>query len=225
MEKVLLTFGDSWPQGGELRQGQRPYGELIKEQLGFTHFINYGSAGASNEDMLYQLQRFLQSIATQSTGNTSITAIFHLTNPSRTIHWPPNTNWDMESKECQDWPESARRQMKKLFLHFNNTDQEIMRSSTTVTALQAWCKLYQIDDYYFSGWIKYNKWLPGLDLTKIWKQGLETAADWFGAKEFNSEHLLNVAKNPYITPNFAHPNQQGHQLIADNLSAWIKLKQ
>ena len=39
------------------------------------------------------------------------------------------------------------------------------------------------------------------------------------------KHLLNVKENQYIQPNFAHPNQLGHQLIADKLASWICLKQ
>lgn len=32
MPQVLLTLGDSWPQGGELKEnlGQVPYGNLLK---------------------------------------------------------------------------------------------------------------------------------------------------------------------------------------------------
>ena len=67
MPRVLLTLGDSWPQGGELNGelGQVPYGNLLKEQLMFDQLHNYGSAGASNEDTLIQLQDyFKKSVAT-----------------------------------------------------------------------------------------------------------------------------------------------------------------
>jgi hypothetical protein len=97
-----------------------------------------------------------------------------------------------------------------------------MRYSATVSALQAWCKHFNFDDYYFSGWVRYSTWLPGVDTNKIWAQGTETAADWFGAYAHNGEHLLDVGNNPYIRPNFAHPNQLGHNLIADKLSLWIQ---
>ena len=63
--------------------------------------------------------------------------------------------------------------------------------------------------------------MQGINLDKIYACGNETAADWFGASSHNGEHLTNVETNLYITPNFAHPNQLGHQLIADKLSAWI----
>ena len=82
-------------------------------------------------------------------------------------------------------------------------------------------KHYKINDFYFAGWVRYPEWLPGVDTSKIWKQGTETAADWFGATDYNGEHLLNVADNEFIRPNFAHPNQLGHELIASKLEKWI----
>ena len=57
--KTLITFGDSWPQGGELKEplGQYPYGRQLADQYGYK-FFNYGSPGASNEDMVLQLLEF-----------------------------------------------------------------------------------------------------------------------------------------------------------------------
>ena len=69
MPRVLLTLGDSWPQGGELKLDYEfPYGILLQKKLGFDQLHNYGSAGASNEDSLYQLQSYLK---TNSFGKTT----------------------------------------------------------------------------------------------------------------------------------------------------------
>lgn len=206
MTRVLITLGDSWPEGAELGNGLR-YGEILRNQLGYDEFYNYGSGGASNEDMLYQLQRY---VAENHTADKTVTAIFFLTNPARTAHFPRFFNWN-----------HTDRQLKEIYLHFHCTEHEVMRSSTTVGALQAWCKNLNFDDYYFSGWVRYPVWLPGVDTSKIWAKGNETAADWFGASQHNGEHLLDVGDNPYIRPNFAHPNQAGHNLIAEKLNSWI----
>tara|TARA_R110000868_G_scaffold170475_1_gene405772 strand:+ start:489 stop:1175 length:687 start_codon:yes stop_codon:yes gene_type:complete len=226
MPRVLLTLGDSWPQGGELSGDFDkvnygvPYGVLLQKKLGFDQLHNYGSAGASNEDTLIQLQDYLKN-QWQPTDN--VTAIIHLTNPARTAHLPRFTSLDANSNERAHWPADAKQFIKDFVLHFHTADHEIMRSSTTVSALQYWCQVHNIQDYYFSGWVKYPAWLPGVNLTKIWATGNETAADWFGATSHNGEHLTNVETNPYIKPNFAHPNQLGHQLIADKLASWIQL--
>jgi hypothetical protein len=116
---------------------------------------------------------------------------------------------------------NADGKMKEIYLHFHDRTHEAMRSSATVSALQNWCARLGFDDYYFSGWVRYSTWLPGVNVDRIWAQGNETAADWFGASQHNGEHLLVVGENPYIRPNIAHPNQLGHQLIADRLQQWI----
>lgn len=207
MSKVLITLGDSWPEGAELGNGRR-YGELLHEQMQYDEFYNYGSGGASNEDMLYQLQSY---IAEHHDKTKQVTAIFFLTNPARTAHFPRFFNWGS----------TADSKIKELYMHFHRREHEVMRSSITVSALQAWCATLGFDDYYFSGWVRYPVWMPGVDTDKIWAQGNETAADWFGASQHNGEHLLDVGDNIYIRPNFAHPNQLGHELIADRLISWI----
>ena len=220
MPRVLLTLGDSWPQGGELKlEYEFPYGILLQKKLGFDQLHNYGSAGASNEDSLYQLQNYLK---THWTPNDKVTAVVHLTNPARTAHLPRFASLDAYSDERRHWPADAKQFVKDFVLHFHTAEHEIMRSSTTVSALQHWCQFHNIQDYYFSGWVKYPTWLPGVNLTKIWANGNETAGDWFGASAHNGEHLTNVETNTYIKPNFAHPNQLGHQLIADKLATWIQ---
>lgn len=208
MKKILITLGDSWPEGAELGSGRR-YGEILFEEMQFDEFYNYGSGGASNEDMLYQLQRYVEDHYSK---DYKTTAIFFLTNPARTAHFP----------RFMDWGDVTDPKLKEIYLHFTRSEHENIRSSSTVSALQKWCDMLNIDDYYFSGWVRYPQWLPGVDVTKIWANGNETAADWFGASKHNGEHLLDVGNNPYIRPNFAHPNQAGHNLIASKLHNWIK---
>jgi hypothetical protein len=208
MQRILLTLGDSWPEGAELNFGDKRYGELIQTALEYDEFYNYGSAGASNEDMMYQLQRY---IAESHEPGNQVTAVFFLTNPARTAHFPRFFSWEAD----------LNTKMKEVYLHFYRKEHEVMRSSTIVSALQACCSNLGFDDYYFSGWVRYPAWLPGTNTNKIWAQGNETAADWFGASKHNGEHLLDVKDNVYIHPNFAHPNQSGHELIANKLTGWI----
>ena len=212
--KTLVTFGDSWPQGGELEYPSAPYGNLLQQKLQYTEFFNYGSAGTSVEHMIQQLLDFKDKQCQE------VTAVFFLTNPARSIYWPSGMSWNWESQERTHWPVDALDTVKNLFLHFHEHDY--IRSSISIIALQQMCKELGYNDYYFSGWVRYNQWLPGVDLDKIYKAGKETAADWFGATDHNGEHLLDVQYNQYIKPNFAHPNQSGHELIAEKLANWIK---
>lgn len=213
--KTLATFGDSWPQGGELKENlkQYPYGRQLAQQYGYK-FANYGSPGASIEDMVLQL---IESKLENST------AIFFLTNPARSMHWPLGMSWKYDSEERRHWTSDAKDFVKTLNLHFHDNNKDIIRANMAVITLQQMCKALNIDDYYFAGWIRQTDWLPGVNIDKIYKGGAETAADWIGATDHNGEHLLGVQDNEYIRPNFAHPNHNGHTLIAKKLAEWIKL--
>jgi hypothetical protein len=215
LHKTLVTFGDSWPQGGELKEdlGQYPYGRQLADQYGYN-FKNYGSPGASIEDMVLQLVESKLENAT---------AIFFLTNPARSMHWPLGMSWLHNSKERSHWPSDAQDFVKTLKLHFHDDNKDNVRANMAVITLQQMCKTLNIDDYYFAGWIRQTDWLPGVNTDKIYKGGNETAADWIGATDHNGEHLLGVQDNEYIRPNFAHPNHKGHALIAKKLAEWIKL--
>ena len=47
--KVLLTFGDSWPQGGELTPVHEvPYGDLLHHKMGFDKLISFFNKNFSN---------------------------------------------------------------------------------------------------------------------------------------------------------------------------------
>jgi hypothetical protein len=218
MKKVLLTLGDSWPEGAELGSGKR-YGELLQEQMSFDEFYNYGRGGTSNEHMITQLQTYFQQ---HHRPDHRTTAIFFLTNPHRTAYWPRDSSFNVHGAERQHWNDEAKQMFMKTWLHFHTDEVTILRSSLAITTLQKWCRDSGIDDYYFSGWVKYPVWLPTVDVEKIWAQGKETAGDWFGASDHNGETLCNVENNQYIRPNFAHPNQLGHQLIAEKLQSWIQ---
>ena len=213
--KTLVTFGDSWPGGGELNEdlGQLAYGRQLADQYGYN-FFNYGSPGASNEDMVLQL---LESKLENAT------AIFFLTNPARSMHWPLGMSWRHDSNERKNWCSDAKDFVKTLKLHFHDDNKDTIRTSMSVITLQQMCKTLNINDYYFAGWIRQTDWIPGVDTDKIYKGGNETAADWLGATDHNGEHLLGVQDNEYIRPNFAHPNHNGHALIAKKLAEWIKL--
>lgn len=212
---TMVTFGDSWPQGGELKYPAVPYGNILADILEFDEYYNYGTAGASLEHMVEQLIDF------KNKNKQDVVAIFFLTNPARSIYWPNGMSWSWQSKERAHWPGDAKDTIKELFLHFHEHDN--IRANCTISLLQNMCKQLGYNDYYFSGWVRYNSWLPGINTDKIWKGGDETAADWFGATDHNGEHLLNVSDNKYIRPNFAHPNQLGHKLIAKTLAQWIKV--
>ena len=224
MSKVLLTLGESWPLGAELPEAsKKPYGVLLKERMHFDKLHNYGKGGASNEDTYMQLLDYITNYWSDS---DDVTAIVHLTNPARNNDFPKeydisSGNFDVQHESKKHWPSDVKKFIQEVMLHYFDEAHTTFRSSTIVMCLQTLCKQYNVKDFYFSGWVRYNNWLAGVNTDKIWGHGNETAGDWFGASSHNGEHLINVETNQYITPNFAHPNNLGHNLIADKLEKFI----
>ena len=206
MSSVLVTLGDSWPQGAELKNYEKPFGYWLQQELSFKNWVNLGQGGTSNEHLVLQLQNFLVTNV-----HTPITAVFFLTNPARSIYWKGDMFFPSHNPELQ-----------QQFLHFHEQDQ--LRTAITVAALQKICSANQIDDYYLAGWVPMRTWLPGTDLDRIYQQGNTTAADWFAIDKHNGEHVV-VQTNPWINLPGHHPNQEGHRLIASKLSEWIKYQQ
>jgi hypothetical protein len=85
--------------------------------------------------------------------------------------------------------------------------------------MQAICRQYNIQDYYISGWSDMDLNLPGVDTTKIYEY---SCAQLFGYKDM-IDYLNNYQKwapTRYVRV-CGHPNELGHELIAQVLYTWI----
>jgi hypothetical protein len=207
MSSVLVTLGDSWPQGAELAPDQKPYGYFLQQHLDIRSWVNLGEGGTSNEHLILQLQKFLLTNV-----HTPVTAVFFLTNPARSLYWHGDMFYPASNEE-----------LKRQFLHFHEYDS--LRTAITVAALQKICETNKIHDYYLPGWVQVSNWLPGTNLGKIYDKGKGTASQMLQAEKHNGEHLVDVQENLYIKPHFCHPNENGHRVIAENLAKWIKYQQ
>lgn len=204
----LVTFGDSWPYGNELSLGQHPYGEILAGYLGLP-FENYSKNAASNEHMVLQLQKYVSDhVAVQDT-----LAIFFITSPVRT------TLIDHDGSEIFIYPWSDRSRgdhAHAWFKYFQTPALDRLRTMMSVLSLQKICQSLQIQDYYIVGWSEIDFDFPGIDKQKIYPS---TCAELFGA---SPEHEFTMARdNMFVKPNDCHPNQLGHQMIADTLQKWI----
>jgi hypothetical protein len=211
----LVTFGDSWPYGSELAEGQHPYGHVLASLLQMP-FTNCAVPATSNEHMILQLNEY-------ASANGSINghvAIFFLTWPGRSCWidyngYPkeirPDANADKTSLEYQ------------YFKYFHTPNQEVFRTHQSMLSLQRMSSALDLQDFYIVGWtpnIDFN-W-PGIDTAKIYKSGDTTCASWLGISSTNFE--TDLRSSPYVLPNVCHPNQLGHQLIAEKLYNWMKDK-
>ena len=68
------------------------------------------------------------------------------------------------------------------------------------------------------GWNDLNLMLPGVDANKIYPK---SCVQLFGYSD--QDDFLNSPPNQYCLKD-QHPNEQGHELIAETLYDWIKNK-
>ena len=202
----LLIFGDSWPFGAELKRNELAYGDLIAAHLGHT-CCNFSQPSTSIPHLLLQLRTALDQ------GHSDCTAVFFLTGVDRDLVWHHGSTRELNPTNPSDvdW-----------YTKYNSPDLTAYRVNTTLIALQAMCAKRNIRDYYIWGWNSVDLWSQ-VDTDRIYKQ---TVADVFLGSKIPAPGVSKIAhlknsRNPYIWPNLEHPNQLGHQRIADLLQEWI----
>lgn len=202
----LLIFGDSWPYGAELEQRDLVYGELLASRLEQS-CCNLSQPSTSIPHLLLQLRTALDQ------GHRDCIAIFFLTGVDRDLVWHHGKPRELNPAQLADVDWYAK---------YNSPELTAYRVNTTLIALQAMCAKYNIRDYYIWGWDQVDLW-PEVNADRIHKQ---TVADVFLEGEIAPPgvskiiHLKN-SRNQYIWPNLGHPNQLGHQHIADLLQEWV----
>tara|TARA_R110001592_G_scaffold102302_1_gene288930 strand:+ start:156 stop:797 length:642 start_codon:yes stop_codon:yes gene_type:complete len=207
-DKTLVTFGDSWPQGSELLPNEKTFGELIANQLGCNQFKNYAHPASSINHLPVQLKSFLQMLSDSHIADPrDCIAIFFLTDPSRNMVGDKNGLWMFQnpsggfSGPTQDKP--LTNIINTNYWKYFYSDKLLdITNNTTIIALQTMCAIYKINDYYVTGWQSVDFWNE-VDQTKIYSKT---------CKDIVQDNKASGG----------HPNQQGHQLIADALYEWIK---
>lgn len=211
----VVTFGDSWPAGVELLPGEKTFGQLISTHYD-SKFYNCSEPGTSNEHMLLQLDSFLKNNKQDIEKNTC--AVFFLTEALRTIFW------DKEQQvRCLRGIDNGIG-AEVYYKHIHSNELDIFRANQCLLALQRMCQQHNLNDFYVLGWSKFPIMLSGIDLNKVYQQGNSTCLDMFKIFETDptdDPNFIYYDYNHYIRPNQCHPNQLGHQTIANNLIKWI----
>lgn len=203
----LVTFGDSWPAGAELTHDEVTFGHIIANMLGMN-FENYSRPATSVEHMILQLHDYLHKFP-----NVPTTAIFFLTDFSRSLYFLNNSVTEM----------SVQRGPEIYYKEIYTDKLGVFKVNASVLALQRMCQMHNIKDYYVFGWIKAPLYLSGIDCNKFFSQGQKSCADMLEIPNMDVNNIDNFyhVDNYYFRPKICHPNQLGHQVIAENLTNWI----
>ena len=106
---------------------------------------------------------------------------------------------------------------KIYYTYFNTVSQENFNLHRNILSLQKICQQKMIKDFYIVGWSDLDLNCSGIDQTKIYPQ---TCIQILGFQNYNNYYFEDI-RDQYLLP-CRHPNQKGHQLIAEHLYHWIK---
>lgn len=211
---MLLTFGDSWPFGAELPENSKTYCELLAE-IGGVRYKNFSQPSTSIPHLVLQLIRAKEFLGEKIRGSV---ALFFLTSPDRDLIWdqltPKELHLNASHPTDQDILWYSKIYTEKLAAY---------RTNTTLLALMKYCQCHGIVDRYVWGWQTTNLW-PEIDRNLFYAYGNSTVLQMFDDVP-NARNLLeycNTPNNLYVSPNGGHPNQLGHQRIAQRLYPWLE---
>jgi hypothetical protein len=197
--KTLYVFGDSWPAGAELRDNVKqgfPY--LIAQKNNYL-LDNLSQACTSLEQATWE---FVKSLERKPIKGGDI-VLFCITNPDRSWYWkdgypaeihPRNTNHPIGSK---------------YYKYIYSEDLAHANAIKDLLMVYGWCKTLGVTCLFVYNWtqpLHSNSTMPGIKLLPT---------ELFYNKSLYEISGANV-------PQGDHPDHQGHQRIADELSAWVK---
>ena len=206
----LVVFGCSWAVGVGV-SATDTFGARLADKLSATNFTNLGIQGSSNSRSVLQLLDYVKR--TDISVENSI-AVFLITSPARECvilrhaEHCPDQIVDITSGQTDDLTQSW-------ITHFASIPNINFNLHKNILSMQAICRQYNIRDYYIVAWDNVDLKLPGVDTAKIYSKSC--------TQLFGYEDLKDYADRP---PNqhvrvCGHPNELGHELIAQTLYNWI----
>lgn len=206
----LVTFGDSWPYGADLRAEERPYGNILADLLGADEYSNLAQPATSNEHMILQVKDYVS----QKDSVAGDIAVFFITSTARACY----IDYQNQAIEVRPDAKAGRDSLYYYYYrYFHTPGHEQFRHYTTILALQRMCEQLHLKDFYIMGWERSDFNYPGIDQTKIYSK---TCTELFAQEMHDPDTLYK--DNVYINVVGQHPTQIGHELIANKLYHWIK---
>jgi hypothetical protein len=209
----LLVFGDSFPAGAELNDLNQRFPVLVAQALD-KNLIDFSKGSTSIDHMVLALMTYLES----SQPAEDCVALFCVTDASRTLYFNQGRAYEIT-------PHSHNEISNTYFRYFYNTDMEEFNWKRNIGYLEYACYKHRIKSFFISNWKQ------PYDLAQTVKRSYFTSiCELLGSqtREYDSKSGVNSFKEElknqtYFDPGSYHPNANGHALIAQHLSKWIKL--
>ena len=216
----LAVFGCSWAVGFGVAETDS-WGARLSAKLSITNFTNLGINGSSNSRSVLQLLDYVKR--TDIDIENSI-AVFLITTPAREcilldkLRQPVDTTKsifdvdDLDGFTVVDLRSGQTDELSQNYVkHFTSISTLNFNLHKNVLSMQAICRQYKIQDYYIVGWSDLDLNLPGIDTDKIYHKSCSQLFGFKNLTDFSNQYLRICG----------HPNELGHELIAQTLHTWI----
>ena len=209
MIKQLVTFGDSWPAGSEINKQYENlslrFPELVASNLNIES-TNLAESSTSFEGAVY---KFLNCINTFVDSSTAI--LFCLSGLDRQICF-------QEDKIYELHPAINDTVTLNYYSHIYSKSLGEHNRIRSVLLVQELCRRFAIPVFFVNNWNDSPKHLL-IDQHNFMKTSLVEILGGQNVERGN----LNKGDQIYMMPR-GHPNLMGHQVIATEITNWIKEK-
>jgi hypothetical protein len=228
----FISCGDSWSAGAELNLGESPFGKLVADRLGCASFINQSLDASSISHLVVQLRCAIEISKTKNLDLANTVAVFFLTSIDRDLIWsdrlPKGTGFAGHYDPPYLHPEQILLNPgdplhEHWYKNYHSPELSIFRANTSILALQKICQHHKIKDFYIWGWNTHTLW-PEINLGKFYNSGNGRLVDWLTDHPNLPVQQIKQVSPEHFYPNGSHPNQLGHQVIAEKMTQWLTEK-
>lgn len=208
--KHLVTIGDSWPAGAELTNTDDAFPLLVAQQLNIES-INLAEPATSADQALYRLINQELDIDWNHT-----LILFCLTGISRSMFIR-----HFALREIHPTSELPASTAYYKYIHSDELDK--FNRIRNILSAQYYCTMQGSKILFVNNWDKTPKH-SAIDQSLFYNKTLTEILNIGHALDDVELDWYNLSRHEYITPNKCHPNIAGHNVIAKELSNWIKEK-
>lgn len=235
MSNVLLTFGDSWPAGAQISDKSLAFPKLIAQQLNME-LLDLSKNATSIDHLVMSFFNFLEK---QYSADNNYTALFCLTDISRNIAWRPtvavpsrNHLWEQDETTLELQANNTVDELSSVyFKYLHSARLEIFDYHKNIMLLKLLCAKYNINDFYTHNFYDPEFEFQIVNKDRFYPVTLTQALDCKPYKEFlpiqTPPEVKEESNRARLTSNNlikrgGHPTVEGHRVLADKLSMWIK---
>ena len=213
----LAILGDSWAYGAELEPGEKSFGQIIGDRLDVTSVDNVAVPGSSIPHTVLQLKGFLDKYRTERENpDNRYTVLVFLTSQQRHMTWHDRLVHLQPNGVAVPNANVAEHNLNELYYKYFSSDAaHDYAVNTAIVTVQGICREARVNALFVAGWQKIKFWSE-VDTRYMYENGKVTCADMLGVKFTSMERGHEL-----FSSSGGHPNQQGHQVIADRLIRWV----